>query len=153
MGQIAPYMNHVILADDDRDHGILFEHILKQVDPSKTLTIIKDGEQLIEFLSSQVPDLLFLDLNMPCKNGHECLLEIRQKLGLNDLPVVVYSSSTHMTDIQKSYLNKADLYMVKPFNSFHLRNALESILSMEWRNNYTNQKHYFINNRFVPFTA
>jgi len=153
MGQIAPYMNHVILADDDRDHGILFEHILKQVDPSKTLTIIKDGEQLIEFLTSQVPDLLFLDLNMPCKNGHECLLEIRQKLGLIDLPVVVYSSSTHMTDIQKSYLNKADLYMVKPFNSFHLRNALESILTMEWRKNYTNQKYYFINNRFVPFTA
>ena len=146
-------MNHVILADDDRDHGILFEHILKQVDPSKTLTIIKDGEQLIDFLTSQVPDLLFLDLNMPCKNGHECLLEIRQKLGLIDLPVVVYSSSTHMTDIQKSYLNKADLYMVKPFNSFHLRNALESILTMEWRKNYTNQKYYFINNRFVPFTA
>src|SRR3982750_256760 len=116
MGDIAPYMNHVILADDDRDHGILFEHILKQVDPTKTLTIIKDGEELIEFLSSQVPDLLFLDLNMPCKDGHECLLDIRQKLGLTDLPVVVYSSSTHMTDIQKSYLNKADLYMVKPFN-------------------------------------
>jgi len=133
MGDIAPYMNHVILADDDRDHGILFEHILKQVDSSKTLTIIKDGEQLIEFLTSQVPDLLFLDLNMPCKNGHECLLEIRQKLGLKDLPVVVYSSSTHMTDIQKSYINKADLYMVKPFNSFHLRNALESILTMDWK--------------------
>jgi len=153
MGDIAPYMNHVILADDDRDHGILFEHILKQVDSSKTLTIIKDGEQLIEFLTSQVPDLLFLDLNMPCKNGHECLLEIRQKLGLKDLPVVVYSSSTHMTDIQKSYINKADLYMVKPFNSFHLRNALESILTMDWKKNYTNQKFYFINNRFVPFTA
>jgi CheY-like chemotaxis protein len=153
MGEIAPYMNHVILADDDRDHGVLFEHILKQVDPSKTLTIVKDGEQLIEFLSSQVPDLLFLDLNMPCKDGHECLLEIRQKLGLKDLPVVVYSSSTHMTDIQKSYIYKADLYMVKPFNSFHLRNALESILTMEWRKNYTNQKFYFINNRFVPYTA
>jgi hypothetical protein len=58
-----------------------------------------------------------------------------------------------MTDIQKSYLHKADLYMVKPFNSIHLKNALESILKMEWRKNYTNQKYYFINNRFVPFTA
>jgi CheY-like chemotaxis protein len=153
MGSSAPYMNHVVLADDDQDHGILFEHILKQVDPTKSLTIIKNGEQLIDFLTCQIPDLLFLDLNMPCKNGHECLKEIRQKLGLADLPVVVYSSSTHMTDIQKSYLHKADLYMVKPFNSLHLRNALESILKMEWRKNYTNQPHYFINNRFVPFTA
>lgn len=153
MGTHAPYMNHVLLADDDRDHGILFEHILKQVDPSKSLTIIKDGEQLIDFLTYQVPDLLFLDLNMPHKNGLECLQEIRQKLGLTDLPIVVYSSSTHMTDIQKSYLHKADLYMVKPFNSFHLRNALESILTMDWKKNYANQVYYFINNRFVPFTA
>ena len=144
-------MNHVVLADDDRDHGILFHHVLKQVDPSKTLTIVKDGEELMKFVMQQVPDLVFLDLNMPCKHGLECLQEIRNQLNLKDLPVVVYTSSTHMTDIQKSYLHQADLYMVKPFNSFHLRNALESILKMEWKE--TNYKYYFINNRFVPFTA
>jgi hypothetical protein len=43
--------------------------------------------------------------------------------------------------------------MVKPFNSLHLRNALASILKMEWIENYSQQKYYFINNRFVPFTA
>jgi CheY-like chemotaxis protein len=145
-------MNKVVLADDDQDHGLLFKMVLKQVDPSKTLYIIKDGDSLLQSLETQVPDLLFLDLNMPCKSGLECLQDIRENLHLTELPIVVYSSSTHMTDIQKSYLHKADLYMVKPFNSFHLRNALESILSMEWRKNYTDQKFYFINNRFVPFT-
>jgi CheY-like chemotaxis protein len=153
MGIIAPYMNKVVLADDDQDHGMLFKMVLKQVDPSKTLSIIKDGDSLLQSLQIQVPDLLFLDLNMPCKSGLECLQDIRENLHLTELPIVVYSSSTHMTDIQKSYLHKADLYMVKPFNSFHLRNALVSILSMEWRKNYTDQKFYFINNRFVPFTA
>jgi CheY-like chemotaxis protein len=147
------HMNHVVLADDDPDHGILFQRILKQVDPLKHLTIVKDGKELIDLLADQKPDLLFLDLNMPCKNGYECLKEIRQQQHLKDLPIVVYSSSTHMNDIQKSYVHKADLYMVKPFNSFHLRNALESILHMEWRKNYPNQRFYFINNRFVPFTA
>src|SRR5215216_233166 len=112
MSNSIPYMNHVVLADDDRDHGLLFHHVLKQVDPSKTLTIVKDGEELMKFLSHQIPDLLFLDLNMPCKHGFECLNEIRQQPGLKELPVVVYSSSTHMTDIQKSYLHQADLYMV-----------------------------------------
>lgn len=146
-------MNKVLLADDDEDHGFLFKMVLKQVDPSKTLYIIKDGDSLLQSLQTQVPDLLFLDLNMPCKSGLECLQDIRENLQLTELPIVVYSSSTHMTDIQKSYLHRADLYMVKPFNSFHLRNALESILSMEWRKNYTDQKYYFINNRFVPFTA
>jgi CheY-like chemotaxis protein len=90
---------------------------------------------------------------MPCKNGYECLVEIRQRPELKNLPIVVYSSTTYMTDIQKSYVHKADLYMVKPFNSLHLRNALASILKMEWIENYSQQKYYFINNRFVPFTA
>ena len=146
-------MNHVVLADDDLDHGFLFKLVLEQVDPTKTVTIVKDGAELIDFLSHQVPDLLFLDLNMPCKNGLECLQEIRQKLQLFDLPIVLYSNSTRMTDIQKSYIHKADLYMVKPFNTAHLKNALESIFNLEWRKKYTNPKYYFINNRFVPFTA
>jgi len=146
-------MNHVVLADDDKDHGFLFRMVLKQVDPSKTVSIVKDGAELMDFLKKKVPDLLFLDLNMPCKNGLECLTEIRQDLRLKDLPIVVYSSSTHMTDIQRSYLHEADLYMVKPFNSFHLRNALESIIKMDWIKETRVQKYYFINNRFVPFTA
>ncbi|HEU0063475.1 MAG TPA: response regulator [Flavisolibacter sp.] len=153
MEKSSPYMNNVVLADDDKDHGYLFRMILRQVDPSKSVTIVKDGAQLIDFLKKQVPDLLFLDLNMPCKGGLECLREIRKELNLKDLPIVVYSSSTHMTDIQKSYLHEADLYMVKPFNSIHLKNALDSILKMDWRNNLHEQRYYFMNNRFVPFTA
>jgi CheY-like chemotaxis protein len=147
------HMNQVVLADDDPDHGILFQTVLKQVDPSKHLTIVKNGEELMNLLNEFAPDLLFLDLNMPCKNGYECLIEIRQKPELSQLAIVVYSSSTHMTDIQKSYVHKADLYMVKPFNSMHLRNALDSILKMEWIHHQPNQKFYFINNRFVLFTA
>lgn len=153
MVRSEPYINHVVLADDDQDHGFLFQLVLHQVDPGKRLTIIRDGEELMLFLSQEVPDLLFLDLNMPCKHGLECLKEIREQLQLHDLPIVVYSSSTYMTDIQRSYIHKADLYIVKPFNSFHLKNALESILTTDWRKKFSQQKHYFINNRFVPFTA
>ena len=100
MEESRAHMNRVVLADDDPDHGYLFEIVLKQVDPSKHLTIVKDGEALMNFLETNVPDLLFLDLNMPCKNGFECLEEIKQTPRLQHLPIVVYSSSTHMTDIQ-----------------------------------------------------
>ena len=151
--ELKKHTNWVVLADDDPDHGLLFQLVLKQVDPAKTLTIVKDGAELMNLLDSFVPDLLFLDLNMPCKNGYECLVEIRKRPELRNLLIVIYSSSAHMTDIQKSYVHKADLYMVKPFNSLHLRNALESVLKMEWIENYPNGRFYFINNRFVPFTA
>ena len=146
-------LNHVILADDDHDHGILFKRILYKVDPAKTLTVITDGAALMELLSKFSPEILFLDLTMPNKNGLECLQEIRSTPSLKDLKVVVYSSSAKMTDIQKSYIHKADLYMVKPFNTEHLRNALETVLKQDWWRMAPSKSQYFINNRFVPFTA
>ena len=58
-----------------------------------------------------------------------------------------------MTDIQKSFIHKADIYLVKPFNSDHLKQALESVISLNWKEGSPMNRHYFINNRFVPFTA
>lgn len=149
----VPFQNHVILADDDQDHAFLFERILKKVDPDKRLTIAKDGSELLTLLSTTIPDLLFLDLNMPCKNGIECLREIRSNPNLAHLPIIVYSSSSRMTDIQRAYINKADLYMVKPFHTDHLCNALSSVLKIDLKKTTALKNHYFINNTFVPFTA
>jgi CheY-like chemotaxis protein len=145
--------NYIVLADDDRDHALLFRRILREVDPSKTLSVVHDGEELLALLAQLRPELLFLDLRMPCKGGLECLQAIRAHPGISDLKVVVYSSSAHMTDIQKSYLHKADLYMVKPFSTEHLRGALNILLKPNaWEAAYL-KNHYYINNRFVPFTA
>ncbi len=144
---------HVVLADDDRDHAFLFERILKKVHPNHKLTIANDGNTLLQLLLAEQPDLLFLDLRMPSKNGIECLKEIRSTPGLCQLPIIVYSSSSKMTDIQRSYMHQADLYMVKPFHTDHLQNALQSVLSMDLKHTDTLRHHYFINNRFVPFTA
>jgi CheY-like chemotaxis protein len=148
-----PVQNLVVLADDDKDHALLFDRVLKGVDPSKRLMVVHDGEELLDLLTDVVPEILFLDLRMPCKGGIECLQAIRQTPHLKDIKVVVYSSSSHMTDIQKCYLHKANLYMVKPFNTEHLRSALNIILQKDaWEAAYL-QGHYYINNRFVPFTA
>ena len=154
MDSPVPFFENIWLADDDPDDRELFEDVLRQIMPSCHLTTFINGEELMKSLSpSNKPEILFLDLNMPCKNGYECLVEIRKRPELRNLLIVIYSSSAHMTDIQKSYVHKADLYMVKPFNSLHLRNALDSVLKMEWIENYPNERFYFINNRFVPFTA
>jgi CheY-like chemotaxis protein len=150
----AGLFNKVVLADDDPDHALIFRIVLKQLGPSKELLIVHDGKELLELLKDTVPDLLFLDLNMPCKNGYDCLTEIRQDAGLKNLPVVVYSSSTAISDIKRSFEHEADLYMVKAFNSFHLRNAMEAILNDNWwKSDRDGQHYYFMNNRFVPYIA
>ena len=144
---------HILLADDDQDHALLFDTIVKKLYPEKALSIVNDGNDLFEFLKQHLPDLIFLDLNMPCKNGIECLNELKSKPAYRSIPVIVYSSSAHLNDIQDSYVHKADFYMVKPFSVKHLELALENIFSMDWNAGSPINQHYYINNRFVPFTA
>ncbi len=152
MGSSDFNISNVVLADDDLDHGTLFQRILKQVDPGKSVTCIHDGEELLNYLKHSTPELLFLDLNMPFKDGYSCLEEIKNMPHLAKMKTVVYSSSSQMVDIHKSYMMSADLYMVKPFTVEHLKFALQSVLKLEW-NNGNAAKSYFINNRFVPYTA
>jgi len=150
---LTPVPDLLVLADDDRDHGVLFEQALRQAAPAKKLLRVHDGEALLSLLAQVKPEILFLDLRMPCKNGWECLQAIRHTPELRDLKIVVYSSSSHMTDIQKCYLHQADLYMVKPFSIEHLRSALSLVLQPDAWQQAQLSRHYYINNRFVPFTA
>jgi CheY-like chemotaxis protein len=146
-------IKHVLMADDDKDHAMLFERVIKKDFPLLEVSHVQDGEQLIQFLHLNPVDLLFLDLNMPCKDGYECLQEIRRDTSLHDLSIIVYSSSAHLSDIQKSFIHRADFYLVKPFATDHLRTALKMILSVNWKENPPIKQHYFINNKFVPYTA
>lgn len=84
---------HILLADDDTDDCLFFKDALEELALSVTLTTVRDGVELMRHLSTQVlPDVIFLDLNMPRKNGYECLTEIKLNAKLATIPVVVYST-------------------------------------------------------------
>ena len=153
MLEMSNSVQHLVLADDDSDHGVLFKRILRELAPEIHFKQVYNGEELLKFLYMYKTDLLFLDLRMPCKNGHECLDEIKSNPVLNDLPIIVYSSSCQISDIQKSFSHQADVYMVKPFSGEHLKKALQMVLAIDWKGNLPIRRHYFMNNRFVPYTA
>jgi CheY-like chemotaxis protein len=87
---------NIVLADDDTDDCSFFDKALQEIPIATHLTIVHDGEQLMKYLfrnSDHIPDVLFLDLSMPRKNGFECLCEIKESLQLKDLTVVMFSTS------------------------------------------------------------
>ena len=87
---------NIVLADDDTDDCSFFDKALKEISIATNLTIVHDGEQLMDYLyrnSEHLPDVLFLDLSMPRKNGFECLSEIKESMQLKDLCVVMFSTS------------------------------------------------------------
>jgi CheY-like chemotaxis protein len=79
-------LSRIVLADDDEDDRQFFEEALSDVHPNAVLTTAKDGEELIFILKNyHTPELIFLDLNMPRKNGIECLREIRSNTSLQNI--------------------------------------------------------------------
>src|ERR1035437_760874 len=86
----------VLLTDDDADDCSFFDKALKEIPIVTHLTTVNDGEQLMKYLSENsehLPDVLFLDINMPRKNGFECLHDIKENEKLKDLFVVMFTIS------------------------------------------------------------
>jgi CheY-like chemotaxis protein len=121
----------VLLADDDSDDCLLFKDALADYPGRATLTTVSDGEQLMAALvrATSLPDVLFLDLNMPRKNGFECLLEIRSTEKLKSLPIIIFSTSFDPDIAHKLYLGGAHFYMRKPSEFRVLTQVLHKALS------------------------
>ena len=114
---------NILLADDDVDDCQFFKEALETMPVLAELTAVHDGEQLMYLLTHEtkkLPDILFLDLNMPRKNGFECLTEIKQNKKLKDLPVVIFSTSFEQEVVNLLYDNGAHFFIRKPseFASF-----------------------------------
>jgi len=126
----------ILLADDDEDDKMFFEDALKEANPKTQLKTVDDGQQLMKYLAEvdgNHPDIIFLDINMPCKNGKECLKEIRSNKELDEVPVVMFSTSDHEKDVEETFQNGANLYISKPVFFADQVKVLQKIFSTNWR--------------------
>lgn len=138
-----PSSQHVplrlLLADDDIDDRFFFKEALDKLSISTQLTTIDDGERLMTYLSEnahKLPDVLFLDLNMPRKNGSECLKELKLNNKLQQLPVIIYSTSLHEAVADELYENGAHFY-VRKTNLTELKKVLHGVLKMMIEKKFT----------------
>lgn len=131
--------NHItiLLAEDDPDDCFLFEKALQEITTTTKLVIVKNGEQLMDYLAvhtANLPDILFLDLSMPRKNGFECLIEIKEDVRLEKLPVVIFSTSfTRGNDLEQYLINTFSKmgaldYIRKPNDFEQLKNVIHQAL-------------------------
>lgn len=119
---------HIILADDDKSDRLLFTEAFAELKIKTIVKTVNNGVELLERLHMEgrrVPDLLFLDLNMPRKNGLECLKDIRSNERFKDIFVAIYSTSDHESDMEETFLNGANVYITKPSNFNKLKKILE----------------------------
>lgn len=139
----------ILLADDDKDDCLFFKEALEELKVSSHLTMVYDGEKLMKLLHNkkdELPDVLFLDLNMPRKNGLECLAEIKQIEMLKQFPIIIFSTSFEQDMLQLLYKNGAQHYIRKPNDFSQLVKVIQQalILTSEKNNSQPGFENFVI---------
>jgi len=130
---------NILLADDDKADCLLFKEALEELPLSTILSTVNNGEKLIEAITkkgNKLPDVLFLDLNMPRKNGFSSLGEIKRDSKLQDLTVIILSTASDMKTVKNVFRDAAHYYICKPPDFSQLKKVIyEALILITQKNN------------------
>ena len=124
---------HVLLAEDDDDDYFIFSMAIKELTFKVILSRAENGDILLRLLDENRPDVLFLDLLMPCKDGKQCLREIRANKKFDSLPIVVYTSLHDLESIEFTYREGSNLFVIKPSTLTEIKEVLQKVFTIDWK--------------------
>lgn len=131
----SDYIN-IALADDDEDDRLFFTEAFEELKIKSKVLLFKDGIELMEYLNDSnntLPNLLFLDLNMPKKSGLECLKDIKSAKRLRGMAIAIYSTSASEEDIENTFVKGANVYIKKPNDFEKLKKVLSEVVTTNWQ--------------------
>jgi CheY-like chemotaxis protein len=123
----------ILLADDDKGDCLLFKDALEELPVKANLTMVHNGEEVIESLTAEgneLPDVLFLDLNMPRKNGFASLSSIKRNSRLQKIPVVIFSTSSDEDSVKRVFMDAAHYYICKPSDFSQLKKVIYEAITL-----------------------
>lgn len=128
------------MAEDDEEDVGLFKDVLVDLEVDVNLEVVTNGIELMKKLEEAevFPDLIFLDLNMPLKNGMLCLQEIKTNQRWKNIKVVILSTSSHQDQIKAAYDKGADFYLTKSANYTDFKNSVAACLHKNWQSTENN---------------
>jgi len=135
MKRVAKYYDILIMEDRPADIRLIQE-ALGEVDEKINISVAMDGEEGLDFLykkhkyaNAPTPDIIFLDLNMPKKEGKEVLKVVKNDDVLKAIPIIVLTNSYHPQEIMEVYKLHANSYVHKPLDYDDFREAINTIVS------------------------
>lgn len=135
----------IFYTDDDPDDQSLFKEVVSEIEDDYDVYTQNHGEELMEMLKNPPPQphIIFLDLNMPFKNGYEVLKEMRHSPDYRNTPVIIFSTSDDKNAIEMSKQLGADLFISKPASYTKLKETMRNVLSMDWLSRGKSRKEFF----------
>ncbi|MEO6758878.1 MAG: response regulator [Saprospiraceae bacterium] len=136
MSDLTKSVKTILIIDDDADDRELFREALLQVAPRVEYMEADDGDVALLMLTQPdavLPDVIFLDLNMPRMNGKQCLIELKKAIGLADVPVIIYTTSKREADIEETRSLGAVYFITKPAAFDNICKSIGSALTEPWK--------------------
>ncbi len=121
----------ILLVDDDPDELLIFESTLNELAIDHRISYKSNGVEALEYMKKldQLPDVVFLDINMPYMNGIECLKALRKDPRFGNICIVIYSTSCNEEEIEETFVNGANIFMKKTGDMEQLRTNIKKLLS------------------------
>jgi CheY-like chemotaxis protein len=121
----------IIYADDDPEDRELFSDALKEVRPEVKLVLASHGKEVINFLqsASELPDYIFLDINMPVMGGKDCLRKLKEIDEVREIPVIMYTTTSNKDELKKYIDMGAHDYVVKDASFQGIKNSLRKVIT------------------------
>lgn len=126
----------ITLAEDDEDDRLFFTDAFEELKINTIVNTVNNGRELLNFLNDPetvLPNIIFLDLNMPILNGIECLKEIKQNSRFKDIAIAIYSTSSSDKDVEDTFVLGANIYIKKPSNFNDLKKILSDVVVINWQ--------------------
>lgn len=121
---------HIFIADDDPDDILFLKEAFKEISKNIKITSAKNGQELLKFVQLVIPNLIVLDINMPCMDGLDCLEELRRSKRLDHVPIIMYSTGIREEHIDRSYALGASRYIKKPTYVSSITQQMSTLVSL-----------------------
>jgi CheY-like chemotaxis protein len=140
-------ITRVLFAEDDDDDFEMFKDVITDLGLKVVVSRAENGDMLLRILRENIPDMLFLDIRMPCKDGKDCLLKIRTNPKFDHLPIIVYSSINNPETIEFCFRQGTNMYVLKPSSFSELKEVVQRIFSVDWKRvrYYPNLSNFVLN--------
>lgn len=125
---------HILLVEDNPGDILLTTEALNEKKFINKVSVVKNGVEALNFIfkrgafeAEETPDLILLDINLPLKNGHEVLAEIKTREETQKIPVIVLTTSSDRRDIEKAYEQHVNCFITKPIDITEFIEAIAKI--------------------------
>jgi len=126
-------MVNILLFEDDPDDLEFFRAAMESVGIVYHLNIVSEYAEIGSIVTDQPYDIIFMDINMPVKNGISLLSELKEHPFFKQTPVIMLSGSDALTDIDQSYKYGAHFFLVKPLYPLFFITGLKKIFEINWK--------------------